>query len=68
MGSTTKISIKLKFLSVVSSERVDTGLIIKDLMTYNRWKFWKIFSLVRFLRDLTIKINEIRAMDRISTD
>jgi hypothetical protein len=63
MGSTTKISIKLKFLSVVSSERVDTGLIIKDLMTYNRWKFWKIFSLVRFLRDLTIKINEIRAMD-----
>jgi len=63
MGKTPKISIKLKFLSVVSAEKVDTGLIIKDLITYNRWKFWKIFSLVRFLRALTTKINEVRAMD-----
>jgi hypothetical protein len=63
MGKTPKISIKLKFLSTVSAEKVDTGLIIKDLITYNRWKFWKIFSLVRFLRALTTKINEVRAMD-----
>lgn len=63
MGKTTEISIKLKFLSVVSAKKVDTRLIIKDLITYNRWKFWKIFSLIRFLNALTAKINEIREMD-----
>jgi hypothetical protein len=63
VGSITKIAIKLRFLETVSAENVDTSLIIRDTITYNRWKFWKIFGLIRFIRALTAEINEIRQMD-----
>lgn len=63
MGRSSSIIIKLKFLGVVSAPEVDSTPIIKDSITYNRWKFWKVFSLIKFLRELSLKINEIRQMD-----
>lgn len=63
MGKNSSIIIKLKFLGVVSAPEVNTTPIIKDSITYNRWKFWKVFSLIKFLQKLAVKINEIRQMD-----
>ncbi len=56
-------SIKLKHLGLISTENVDFKPILFDNYRYNRWKFWKIFELVRFTKQLTLKINEVRQMD-----
>lgn len=56
-------SIKLKHLGLISSEQVDFKPILFDNYRYNKWKFWKIFELIRFTKDLTLRVNEVRQMD-----
>lgn len=65
MGKRKQIipSIKLKHLGLISTEQVDIKPILFDNYRYNKWKVWKIFELIRFTKDLTFKINEVRQMD-----
>lgn len=63
MTMNKSLRIKLKFLGLISTKQVDFRPIIKDSISYNRWKFWKIFSLIKFIKQITAEINFIRQQD-----
>jgi hypothetical protein len=54
---------KLRFLDQICEEKVDFNKIMKEVYTYNRWKFWKIFDFIRFFRKMQAQIEEIKQID-----
>ena len=55
--------LKLKHLDAISKEEINYSILAKDLLNYNRWKFWKMFSLVKKIDKLQKHILEIRSLD-----
>lgn len=59
----TNPQIKLRHLDLLSKENVDLKTIFKDVLVYNRWKFWKIFAFIKQIKELSQTINEHRNTD-----
>lgn len=63
MGITKCLILKLKHLDAISKENVDFKPILKDFISYNRWKFWKIFSFIKSIKNITNEIDMLRNID-----
>ncbi len=59
----SKPQIRLRHLDLISKPKVDLKAIFKDVLTYNRWKFWKIFAFIKQIRELTSIIEQYRNTD-----
>lgn len=55
--------LKLKHLDAISKEKINYSVLAKDLLKYNRWKFWQMFSFVKKMEELHKHITEVRGLD-----
>lgn len=55
--------IRLRHLDYISQPKVDLKTIFKDVLVYNRWKFWRIFAFIKQVRQLSKIIEEYRNID-----
>lgn len=60
--------LRLKHLDIISKDSISYKDLAKDLLNYNRWKFWKIFSFIREMEELNKHIAEVRSLDILKVE
>lgn len=53
----------MKHLDAISKEEINYNTLAKDLLKYNRWKLWRMFSFVKRMDELHKHITEVRSLD-----
>ena len=54
---------ELKYLDIISAEKVDYAYLLRDIRGFTKWRFWNIFYFIKLNKEIYRETERIRQLD-----